>query len=90
MSGEPSFNSGIIEKHLGALEGIARGYAAGSAENEAIKTAAEALLYLFHAETREAFIKFMSEMDRPLSEAKRLYLRSIGIDPDTFEAVEGS
>jgi ribulose bisphosphate carboxylase small subunit len=73
---------------LAILERIVGGYPIGSEENDAIKLAAEVMLFLFTTETRQAFVKVMSEVDRPLTEHQRIHLRAIGIDPDTFEQLE--
>jgi hypothetical protein len=77
-----------VEKTLAILERVAGGYALGSEENDAIKLVAEVMLFLFQTETRQDFVKFMSERDRPLTETERIHLRAIGIDPDTFKELE--
>ena len=71
-----------LNEYLAALERVSMHYPAESPESKAIAMGAEALIFAFGEKTRSAFAAFFKNRDRPLTEAQRLHLRSLGIDPD--------
>jgi len=63
---------------------IAAHFPPGGREVKALERAAEALLFVFVDANRQRFLKFLQASEEPLTPAKILYLRSIGIDPDSW------
>lgn len=75
--------SGVeFEEILATLERISKSFKKDSQEDRALILAAEAILFVRHQSIRSSFLKRLTEQEDPLSENMRLYLRSIGVDPD--------
>ena len=69
-----------LHEKLALLQNLARRFPDGSDESKAVDLAANAIFFVFREETRDAFLKFLSQREQPLTESQILYLRSIGVD----------
>lgn len=73
-----------FEETCRVLGDIAKHFPPGGRETKALERAAEALLFVFADENRQRYLKFLQAREEPLTPAQLSYLRTIGIDPDSW------
>jgi hypothetical protein len=81
---ERSMTTSELHEKLKLLQNLSRHFPDGSDECKAVELAANAILFVFQEETRNAFLKFRMARDQPLTEAQILHLRAIGIDSESI------
>ena len=68
-----------VEETLFILQAIAKKYHQGTPEYDAIKLAAEALLFVKMKDVGEQFVEFSRTMGKELSSIEKEHLKSLGL-----------
>lgn len=79
MKNEDQFNE-VFE----TLKKIADSFEKDSKEYQAIERAAFGLHYINQLRVEDNFLKFVNEMDQPLSEDQISHLQSMGLNPGKY------